>query len=543
METTSLDKGIERKARFVSQKEKAAAGEACISPTSFRSILFESSDSGILGDKIEPPEFFHDLNLDQIVDAITRDRDEYNLKPFFHARLNKLEAIVYRQGIMRDLENEPLFAGIKSFSERMHMMRGHLAAAKNWHYKFSQERWFLDAVQIYRVAIMELRRVLEQANPDSRGLRAFRDYLAQYVESDRFQTLLREADVVKSELSAIRYCVRIKGGSVTVSPYESEIDYTAAVEEMFAKFKQGAVKDYRCKSTALPGMNHVEAAILDRVAQLNPQAFRTLDQFCAKHENFLDKPIAEFDREIQFYVAYLEFMETFRRAGLKFCYPQISETRKDICNCDGFDLALAGKLIKENSHIVCNDFSLNGPERIFVVTGPNQGGKTTFARVFGQLHYLASLGCPIPGSESRLFLFDRLFTHFERVEDITTLRGKLEDDLVRIHHILGQATPKSIVIINEIFSSTSVKDGVHLGKMVLERLSQLDGLSVCVTFLDELASFSEKTVSVVAAIAPENPTQRTYKIERRHADGLAYALAIAEKYRLTYDRLKARLKL
>jgi DNA mismatch repair ATPase MutS len=508
----------------------------------FHSILFEFSDAGNIGVKIEPPAFFRDLNLDQIVDAITAGREEYNLKPFFYTRLTDPAAIGYRQEIMRDLESAPLFEGVQAFAERLRQMRRYLSTSKKESCKYAQERWLLDAVDIYCSAVMGLQRVLEQANPGSFGLCSFREYLKHYTAFNNFQTLRRETERVKSALSAIRYGVRIHGGTVTVSPYAAEMDYTVVVEKTFAKFKQGAVENYLCKSTALPGMNHVEAAILDRVARLHPEAFDALDEFYAKHEEFLDETVATFDREIQFYVAFMDYAETFKRAGLKFCYPQISDSRKDVFGRDTFDLSLAAKLIKENSRVVGNDFSLSGPERVFVVTGPNQGGKTTFARTFGQLHHLAGLGCPVAGSAARLFLADQIFTHFEREEDITTLRGKLQDDLVRMHHIFERATPNSLVIINEIFSSTSVQDAVRIGRKVFERLSQLDALCVCVTFLDELAAFSEKTVSAVAGVLPEDATRRTFKIERRPADGLAYALAIAEKYQLTYHRLKARLK-
>ncbi len=523
-----------------SDLENPGAREEVVVSSTFRTILFADPADESAAELHESPEFFHDLGLDQIVDAVVARRPDYDLKPFFHAPLTREAAIAFRHEVMRDLGDEALFERVKSFSGRMRTMREHLAAADNLNYKYQKEWWFVDAAETYGDAVENLLRDLRERDVQSRGLRSFRDYLEHYAASGRCRALVQDARKLKSDLAAIRYCVLIRDSSVTVRPYENEPDYTAAVEETFAKFRQADAKDYRANLPSA-AMNHVEAMILERVAQLHPEVFSSLLEFRARHDGFADPTIVRFDREIQFYLAWLEHAAVLERAGLKFCFPLVSATNKDVLSRDGFDLGLADKLVREKGRVVTNDFFLRGAERIFVVTGPNQGGKTTFARTFGQLHYLASLGVTVPGTEARLFPCDRIHTHFERAEDIANHRGKLEDDLVRIHRILDQATSNSIVIINEILSSTTLQDAVALGGKILARITQLDLLCVCVTFLDELAALNEKVVSMVAAVAADDPTRRTFKIERRPANGLSYAMAIAEKYRLTRERLKERL--
>jgi DNA mismatch repair protein MutS len=533
--------GLHRTSRGAAREEILDQGRDVASAMTFQSVLFPPHTDGTNIDTVQAPDFLADLNLDQIVRAITAGKEEYNLTPFFHVPLHDVDAITFRHEVMQDLEDASLFDDIKAFALSMRMVREHLAQLEKRYYDRQKERWFLDAVNLYGDAVNRLVRDLTAAPMRSRGLLAFRDYLAHYASSDRFTSLLEEAKRLAAQLSSIRYSVFIRGPRVEVRHYAGEPDYSAEVAITFERFQQGAAHEYAFKFSDSSEMNHIEAQVLDGVAQLHPQTFSRLREYCATHHSFRDPTIVTFDREIQFYVAYLDYLVPFKKAGLSFCYPQPTDTHKEVYHYEGFDLALAGKLIREHAIPVCNDFFLKGPERIIVVSGPNQGGKTTFARTFGQLHYLASLGCPVPGARAQLYLGDRLFTHFEREERMTNLRGKLEDDLRRIHVILEAATPRSVIIINEILASTTLRDAIFLSKKIAAALLERDGLGVWVTFLDEVASLSEKTVSMVSTVRPENPAQRTFKIVRRPADGLAYAMSIAKKYRLTYDLIKERL--
>jgi DNA mismatch repair protein MutS len=508
----------------------------------FRSILFQNVADRVPDERLSALDFFVDLNLDQIVAAITAGKEEYHLAPFFYAPLHDVDAVTFRHEVMQDLEDACLFESIKAFAVSMREVREHLAQLEKRYYEHQNQRWFLDAVDRYGDGVNRLVRDLAAARCiRSRGLLAFRDYLSRYASSARFTSLVAEAKRLEAELSAIRYGVLIQGLRVEVRHYGGESNYSTEIDAMFARFQQGAVQQYTFRFSDSPEMNHIEGQILDGVAQLHQDTFAQLEQYWAANKDFQDPTIVVFDREIQFYVAYLEYIERFKKAGLNFCYPRVSDSCKEFADDNGFDLALAGKLIGGNGTPVTNDFCLKGSERIIVVSGPNQGGKTTTARTFGQLHYLGSLGCLVPGIKAQLYLPDRILTHFEREERMTTLRGKLEDDLIRIRAILEAATPRSVVIINEIFASTTLRDAISLSKKIAAAIMELDVLCVWVTFIDEVASLGPQTVSMVATVVPDNPAQRTFKVVRRPADGLAYAMAIAEKYRLTYGILKERI--
>ena len=508
----------------------------------FVSVLFARQEDQVAAQRATKPLFFKDLNIDQIVNSATVDRSEYALEPFFSYPLTQIDPILYRQEVFKDLDHAPLLEQVRLFARAMREIRATLDQSAKGYYRHHKQAWFLDAVRFYCDAVRRFAADLSAAAIESRGLRGFREYLVSYVSGARFQFLAQEAHTLGAHLAEVDYCVLIGGGGFTVRNYKSEADYSAEILDTFDKFKQGAVNDYLAQYRSAPeAMNHIEAKIVEFVAKLHPDLFSRLSSFCELNSGFIDETIEAFDREIQFYVAYLEYVSKFTAHGLQFCFPRLSTVSKAVHACEAFDLALAQKLLGAGASIVCNDFVLSGRERILVVTGPNQGGKTTFARMVGQLHYLASIGCPVPGRTAQLFLFDQLFTHFEREERVETLRGKLEDDLVRVHDILDRATSRSVVIMNEIFTSTTLADQIFLSKRVMGRLLQLDLIGVWVTFVEELASFSDQTVSMVSVIAPDDLTLRTFKIVRRPADGLAYALAIAKKYQLTYEQIRERM--
>ncbi len=507
----------------------------------FGSILFgeASAPTGTPS----PPAYFPDLNLDQVEAVLTKGREEYRLDEFFRARLDDADVVRYRQDVFRDLESGAVRGVVDRFAASMAEVRLRLARARERYEHYERSRWFLDAAREYLDAVRRLADELEREEPDSDGLRRFADYLGDYRDGEEFLRLHRDAGTVAGDLAGIRYNVWLRGSRITVARYDGETDLGVDIDTTFARFQRDADEqpDDRAHGSASQ-LDTLESRILGRVAQVFPGEFAALDDFRRAHADFIDPVIGRFDREVQFYLAYLDLIAPLRRAGLHLELPRVSGGSKDEQVRDTFDLALALQLVPDQRPVVPNDLSLSGRERIWVITGPNNGGKTTTARAIGQVHHLAALGCPVPGHAASLFLVDQIFTHFERREDPSALTGKLGEELQRFAADFARATSRSLVIMNEMFSSTAASDALELSLAMLHRIDELDAIGVCVTFLDELADIGPSAVSMVGGVDPDDPAIRTFRLERRPADGRAYARALAHKYGLRGDQIGRRVR-
>lgn len=486
------------------------------------------------------PDFFTDLNLDQIIGEVVDGSEEYHLDSFFYHPLKTISAVQYRQDVMRDLEDLDLFEHLTVFTHGMRKVREYLQFSRDVHHRHQKMKWNLDAASLYCEVLQSLKRSLDRADYSSRALKLFHDFLTVYVQSEIFGVLERETTGLVQAFGGIQYAIEVESGKVTLMPDNCQTDYSAELMKTFEHFSAPALDDEIHLFTNLE-MCALETRMTDILRVMNPECFLRLERYDDKHNGFMHETVSRFERELQFYLCYLNYMGTLKAKGFRFCIPQFPVMKK-VSIIAGYDLALAYK-VQNAAAVVPNDYKLNEDERIFVLSGPNQGGKTTFARAFGQILFLACMGCPVPAGNADLFLPDRIFTHFSREESPNANTGRLKDDLFRIKTILQQCSSNSVIIINELFASTTSQDAYTLGKRILETFLSINCVVLYITHIHELSDISPKIAGLTAQVEEtESTVKRTYTIRRQHPDGRAYANTIVEKHHLTYREIKERIK-
>ena len=534
----------------------------------FYSVLFPNEESASLPRRTGMPDCFGDLQLDFIVKQALQENQKLGLEEFFYSPVSDPAVIRYRQEVMKELEDPAVraavtevvegFGDLKAFLEELQagivkedrsgeavqeIARSALPIpflkgrnADNW---MGMGRMLSQAFR-FTSAVAAFSRRVRELTLRSQGLRGFADYVVSYCESPHFREMEAEAKRLREAFDRIRCCLWFKsdGGEIKVLPYEEREDYVSRIETLFARFRQEDARDFRHRLEEKPVSERTENGVLQLLSRQFPEEFQALTVFC-REKMVLDDVVLRFALEVRFYFSWLDLMAPLREAGLPFCYPVLREGGTETRVDDGFDLALA---IRKPGTVVTNGFFLKPPEQILVVTGPNQGGKTTFARSFGQVHFLASLGLPVPGRNAELFFCDGVLTHFEREETPEDLNGKLRDDLQRLKKLLDAATPRTVAVVNEIFSSTTAWDALVLGRHMLDALTEKGAPSLVVTFLEELADYGPQTVSMRADVADDREKTRSFRILRREPGGLSYAMLLAERHGLGYEDVKRRVQ-
>jgi hypothetical protein len=169
--------------------------------------------------------------------------------------------------------------------------------------------------------------------------------------------------------------------------------------------------------------------------------------------------------ELAFYLGCLNLYHRLQEQDVPVCFPEATEPGTRRWRCAGLrDAALA---LSTAGEIVGNDVRADDRDLI-MITGANQGGKTTFLRSVGQSHVMMRCGLFVAATEFAAELSDGIFTHFKREEDASMRSGKLDEELRRISQIVDVVKPNALVLFNESFASTNEREGSEIGRQIVQ---------------------------------------------------------------------------
>jgi MutS domain V len=171
--------------------------------------------------------------------------------------------------------------------------------------------------------------------------------------------------------------------------------------------------------------------------------------------------------ELAFYIGCLNLRERLLQLGTPFAFPVASEfSPPRLSSMDLYDVSLALSMDKRP---VGNDVNADG-KSLIIVTGANQGGKTTFVRSLGLAQLMTQSGMFAPAASLHLNIVDGLFTHFKREEDATMKSGKFDEELSRMNDIVNILTPHALILFNESFAATNEREGSEIGRQIVSAL-------------------------------------------------------------------------
>lgn len=253
--------------------------------------------------------------------------------------------------------------------------------------------------------------------------------------------------------------------------------------------------------------------------------------------------------EIEFVTKATDLLVKLKNKGCHLVPPVIAPmaekkfTAKALCNP-----IVASKL---DTPVIPNDFSFDENGMIYVLTGPNRGGKSVITCAVGIAFVMAQLGLPVCADECVISPCDQIFTHFPTGSEDTIDKGRLGEECSRLGAIFEEVTEDSLVLLDESLSSTGSFEGAYIASEVLQGFSMVRCRGIFSTHLHDLAASVDEInaacvpkggVKIDNLVAAIDKGSRSFKILRARPDGKSYARDIAEKYGLSLEHILSRVK-
>jgi len=478
------------------------------------SLLYKNANKKL---KIEENNygFIKDLQFNSILKIMTSESSSINSERVIVSVLAELckdsDDISYRYNILQDFIKHPqMFSDLKSaFStmapiERDRQLSNRTRADVSAEYKLNNG---INILLGYCDVCKKVAEVLKTYQPGdlSEGLNNLTKAIFGYIENDNYNEL-------EKNLLSLKKCtkgyLRLKLGAKLDASFKLKDAKVMDIDS------NGFISKYIKKDEYIKA--HI-ARRLKKLVRLRPKKWgnyvvkdidfmleengdeiknkilnsiaRILEEMILNVSSFL-RNISD---EILFYEGAVKLVQTMEGLGLLTARAKIVPMEERNFIAEGlYDLSFALHLFEKGclnplGKIVANDIYINGEKRIQIITGPNQGGKTTYIRAMGILQILAQAGIPVPAKNVVLSPVDSIFTHFPVDERPESDEGRLGEELGRMRTILENATKHSLVLINEAFSSTNSKEGSIIAQDILLALAVIGARCSFVTHLYELA--------------------------------------------------------
>lgn len=502
-----------------------------------------------------PPAFFADLQLEPVCSAITSKYMDFDIRKYYYTIPNSSRTIRYRQEIYKDLErNSDIILPLKKYTGLL------LACEKCFSFYCQTEdeikkgSYRLLSCQKYVEALELMREALKKANLTSEGLLEYRRLLDETFEDPDFCHFREVVQRSFSDMEKLKLTLLVRDKEISVLEEDEEQPdeagsfleqlknyiraFDVPVDDKWEQYDEVVTNLFPAPLETSP----LEQAIVDILRRSNPDVFHMLREFASFPFTPEDDTFIHLKNEILFYISFYEFERQFNTFGYELQFPEIRESGS-IDITDVYDIALAWKNRFSEYRIVCNDISYQPEKSFLVITGPNQGGKTTLARALGQSVYFTLIGLKAPCRSMKTRFFEHILTHFEVEESVETGAGKLKEELRRLKPMMNMYSHNSFVILNELFTTATTYDAQIMAKKVMQHFIQNGCLGIYVTHIRELADETEQKgiQSMVAQVDKNDLSVRTFKIIPEKAEGLGYSDSIVKKYGLGYEQVTERI--